>query len=112
MDGARAVLDTFDSDGDGVVDYSEFLYIFVDRQAIVRKWAAAAGALRKLCVDYCWGRKVSRSCTHPRHAIVIMVATLTIAESHYSRVPHCYCLPSMECFDINGVRVGRHSDTV
>ena len=37
---AQAVVDTFDTNKNGYVDYGEFLYIFLNRREIVRKWQA------------------------------------------------------------------------
>jgi hypothetical protein len=38
MVGAQAVLETFDVNGDGVVDFSEFLLVMFNRRELVRKW--------------------------------------------------------------------------
>ncbi len=34
------LFDLFDSNGDGTINYSEFLFMFVDRQDILKRWQA------------------------------------------------------------------------
>jgi hypothetical protein len=38
------VMDVFDSNKDGTINYGEFLFMFVDRQAILRRWEHKAGS--------------------------------------------------------------------
>ena len=45
LDDARvaALMDVFDTNQDGTLNYSEFLFMFVDRRAILRKWEESVG---------------------------------------------------------------------
>ena len=40
----QIVLDAFDGSGDGLIDYGEFMYVFVDRRSVVNKWLEAGKA--------------------------------------------------------------------
>lgn len=61
-------MDVFDSNKDGTINYSEFLFMFVDRQAILRRWdektspTASAGPTKGMsmqgCMDACGAWRV------------------------------------------------------
>ena len=41
------LMDLFDSNKDGTINYSEFLFMFVDRRDILRRWQASVAAPAK-----------------------------------------------------------------
>jgi hypothetical protein len=64
------VLETFDLNGNGLIDYGEFLFVFFDRRELLRKWNKPGREPRLLALARV------RACVH-----VCMSASLAVRSS-------------------------------